>query len=59
MAIDSEKQVARVLPELHPIAQEVRETVHDLDNQEPNTTTADLEVSLTRFVQELDRVLRV
>jgi len=59
VAIDFEKQVAKVLPELHPIAQEVRETVHDLDNEEPNTAVADLEACLTRFVQELDRVLRV
>jgi hypothetical protein len=56
VAIDFEKRVTKVLPELHPLAQEVRETVHDLDNKEPNTTTADLEACLTRFVRELDRL---
>jgi nucleotide-binding universal stress UspA family protein len=59
VAIDFEKQVARALTELHPLAQMIRETVHDLDHREPNVTTADLEARLEHFVRELDRVLSV
>jgi len=56
-AIGFEEAVADVLPELHPLAQELRETVHDLDNEEPNVTVAELEHAVLRFEQELDRVL--
>lgn len=56
-AIDLEQKVAEVLPQLNPLAQDVRETVHDLDNKEPNVNTADLEDSVTRFERELDGIL--
>jgi hypothetical protein len=58
MAIDFEQRVAEVLPQLSPIARDVREIIHDLDNKEPNVNTADLEDSVMRFEQELDDILR-
>jgi hypothetical protein len=57
-AIDLEQKVAEVLPQLNPRAQDVRETVHDLDNKEPNVTIVNLEVAVTRLEQGLDAILK-
>lgn len=45
-ATDLEKVAASAVPELLPLAREIRETVHDLDNREPNITVSDLEKSV-------------
>ena len=57
-AIDFEQKVGEALPQLSHSAQDVRETIHDLDNKEPNHTVADLEDSVTQFEQFLDEALR-
>jgi hypothetical protein len=52
-ATNIEKVAASAVPEVLPLAQAVRETVHDLCNKEPNITAADLEGSLRALEQGL------
>ncbi len=56
VAIEFENAVAIICPELTDLAQEIRETIHDLDNREPNISLDDLTIRLVKFEQQTARL---
>ncbi len=51
--IELQEMTAVTMPELLPLAREVRELVHDLDNREPNVSVAELKKSVEELEQKM------